>query len=461
MSKDIEIQGNTAFLPKAKATVFMESGGNSSPKTNHTATKLDNANNPLDYARWGSDNKWPQTVIEKLSKSSVGKRGLRFNSKAHYGRGISLVKEDFSKGETKLIAQPWESYPEIKGFMDRVRHKRFLKEMIEDFEWFMICFPEMIPTNDYSQIYSVRHLEAAFCRWKKTETGVIEKMFYSPKWGTVTQPAAIDLEEVPVIDPWLSPEQAREWMKKNRVKKFIYPTFYPTPGRQYYPDADWHTVVRNGWIEVASAIPELKKKMHENQLNIKYHIKIPVTYWQTKYPEWKRYDEKAQQSRKKDTLEEFDDFLTGSNNAYKTFISEFAVDKIKGTPMPGWEITPIEDPIKDGKHIIDSQAANSEILFALGVDLTLIGAGFPGGKLGAGSGSDKREAFNIYFALKQADREVTLEPFEFIKNFNGWPQDLHFKYNDWKLTPLNENKSGIQNTEQPDMREPQTEETEE
>ena len=56
-------------------------------------------------------------------------------------------------------------------------------------------------------------------------------------------------------------------------------------------------------------------------------------------------------------------------------------------------------------------------MFALGVDPSLIGAGIPGGKLGAGSGSDKREAFTILSALKKHDRETTIEIFEFIQQY--------------------------------------------
>jgi len=76
----------------------------------------------------------------------------------------------------------------------------------------------------------------------------------------------------------------------------------------------------------------------------------------------------------------------------------------------------------------DSQAANSEILFALGVDPCLIGAGIPGGKLGAGSGADKREAFWMLNAEMGVYRQISLEPLYFIRDFNGWDPEIQFDY---------------------------------
>ena len=41
---------------------------------------------------------------------------------------------------------------------------------------------------------------------------------------------------------------------------------------------------------------------------------------------------------------------------------------------PGWKINVIDNKLKDDAYLPDSQAANSEILFAIGVDPSLIGA---------------------------------------------------------------------------------------
>ena len=82
----------------------------------------------------------------------------------------------------------------------------------------------------------------------------------------------------------------------------------------------------------------------------------------------------------------------------------------------------------DDAYLPDSQAANSEILFAIGVDPCLVGSGLPGGNLGAGSGSDKREAFWQLNAEMGIYRQISLEPMYFIRDFNKWSPDIEFDY---------------------------------
>ena len=68
----------------------------------------------------------------------------------------------------------------------------------------------------------------------------------------------------------------------------------------------------------------------------------------------------------------------------------------------------------------------------------------PGGKLGAGSGSDKRESFLILSALTKSNRETTLEVFDFIKEYNKWDDNLIGGFEDTVLTTLDKNPTGSQ-----------------
>ena len=95
---------------------------------------------------------------------------------------------------------------------------------------------------------------------------------------------------------------------------------------------------------------------------------------------------------------------------------------------PGWKINVIDNKLKDDAYLPDSQAANSEILFSMGVDPALLGAGIPGGKLGAGSGSDKREAYWMLNANMGIDRSVSLSLLEFIRDFNNWDPNIRFDH---------------------------------
>jgi hypothetical protein len=121
-------------------------------------------------------------------------------------------------------------------------------------------------------------------------------------------------------------------------------------------------------------------------------------------------------------------FLTDVENSGKSFISYAFYSKVKQDYLTGWKIEVIQNKLDNSAYLPDSQAANSEILFAIGVDPCLIGAGNPGGKLGAGSGSDKREAYWMLNADMGTDRSVSLSPLYFIRDFNKWDPTIQFDY---------------------------------
>ncbi|MOA12613.1 hypothetical protein D3C78_1326240 [compost metagenome] len=85
---------------------------------------------------------------------------------------------------------------------------------------------------------------------------------------------------------------------------------------------------------------------------------------------------------------------------------------------------------------------------ALGIDGTLVGDG-PGKKMGAGSGSDKRIAYNIYCSLLQTHRDKLLKPLDFIADFNGWTdrlQGLKFRFRDIRLETLDKSHKTTKET---------------
>ena len=82
------------------------------------------------------------------------------------------------------------------------------------------------------------------------------------------------------------------------------------------------------------------------------------------------------------------------------------------------------------------------MISGIGLSPSIAGSILPNG-LGQGSGSDLREQFNFYIqVMTSIPREMTLEPWEFIKHRNGWPEDLHLGYRDVILQSTDQNKSG-------------------
>jgi hypothetical protein len=139
----------------------------------------------------------------------------------------------------------------------------------------------------------------------------------------------------------------------------------------------------------------------------------------------------------------FEDFLTGNEKAGSSLMIPVENDPITKKVYEGWQIEAVDNKIKDGVYIEDSQEASSHLMFALGVDPTLIGNS-PGKGMGAGSGSDKNAAFNAYISLCQIHQDLILEPLHFIRDYNGWNPEYQFRFRKALMAPMTSGKPTLQ-----------------
>jgi len=417
-----------------------------------TVVKIDVKDKTANIASWGAKNDYPQKIIEAIKQSGAGSAGLRLLRKVHYGNGLILVNnapDESGKKSPKLV--DINTYPAIRDFFKKSQLQRFYKETIADLEWFSIAFPEYILSDNYKTINRVKRHQAAWCRFElmNSENGLVENVYISQKFGKEAVSADSEyVAEVPLIDSYWTAEEVRTFCQANGIKKFIRPVYFPLIDEAYYPEAEWHAVVKNGWTKVGNSVPKFKEAIFNNQVSIKYLIEVDERYFETIYDtNWKDFTVDERKEKRQELIDSINENLTTNENAGKSIASLMFVDE-KGLQVSALKITSIDDKFKDGSYLPEAEAANSEILFAQGVDPSLIGAGIPGGKLGAGSGSDKRIAFNIIQSLKKTDRETSLEVFEFIKEYNQWPAEIEASFENVEFTTLDKNPTGSQTVTQ-------------
>lgn len=412
----------------------------------HTENKVDG-----EVAAWGSNNDFPQQLLKKIRLNGAALSGLRVSRKAHYGSGFILAKEKHDENGKRQIQQKcFHEFPDINRFWKRNQMNRFWLETITDLEYFSIAFPEYVLSNDFKTINRIKRQKTADCRFEiaDDETGFIQNAYISTRWADSISLNSKYVSKVPVIDSYWSAEEVKEYCRANKVHNFIRPIFYPLVDESYYPKAEWHSVINSGWLDIANSIPIFKKAYLENGLNIKFHVEVSEEYFDRLYGEdWDDFTADKRKEIRDQFVTEIDGALRDPENAGKSIMSVIYKDD-NGNPLPGLKVTSIDNKLQSGAYLDDTSAGNQEILTAIGVDPSLIGAGIPGGKLGAGSGSDKREAWFILSALMKTNRETTLEPFEFIQEYNGWDETLIGGFEDTVLTTLDKNPTGFEKAAQ-------------
>jgi hypothetical protein len=443
------IHGDIAIAGGGEALISFKTLKNKDKQP--TKIIVENENNFYEVAAWGTNNDYPQKLLANLRLNGAGLSGLKVLTKTHYGKGFILAEETFDEeGKRNVTPKSLRQYAEIHEFWKRNQMKRFWRETIKDLEYWSLAFPEYILSNDFKTINRIKRQQTANARFSvmNEDTGYIEYVFLSKKWDSQVDLDSKYVSKVPLIDSYWSAEEVKQYCKANKIHNFVRPMFYPLVDETYYPKTDWHSVHDNGWFNVSNSIPKFKEAIFNNQINIKYHIEVNEDYFLRKYKEdWITFEPEKREQIRKDFVDEIDTALRDPSKAGGSIMS-IAYKDDNGTPQSGIKITAVDDKYKEGSYIPEASAANSEILFALGVDPSLIGAGIPGGSLGAGSGSDKRESFLILSALCKTNRETTLEPFEFIQQYNGWDDSLVGAFEDTILTTLDANPTGTVNATQ-------------
>jgi hypothetical protein len=376
-------------------------------------------------APWGPNNDFPQQVLAAIAKSTIIKPVLDWKTRAVYGKGIVYGKViDYNEDGTEIFRRVKD--PVVREFFRKSDLSLFGFEGIQGMMYFANAFPELVVSNDRSLITSICIQDTPFCRYSAQKPGeaVPQWVYISANWPAA-QPGDGFTTQVPVLDPYS--DVVETLRNDTRGFKYIYPLSLPSPGQALYQLAVWNVIIKSGWLDVAQAIPEFKKQLFINQLSIKYIIEADLRYWEWKYPDWA---EKKEDERKRiiaEELEAFEKTMAGTDGAGKSVLAVTMPDPNGGPNIKVFTVTAIDDKIKSGLYIEDSQEASSHIYTALQVDPTLSGIS-PGKGMGAGSGSDKRVAFNAFVATHSFYQDRILAVLNLVRDYNGWDPELEFRF---------------------------------
>lgn len=406
--------GNVAYIPGFEAAVTLNGGVKSTPTT-PVAKTVGGGSSKVAY--WGDSNDYPQQVVADARKNTIIPTALEKMAMLLYGGGILYGNLSYDEqGNEKFIPAV---DPVVDAWLKRTRANRYALEACLDMMWFRNVFPELVLSRDRSQVVALTVQETANCRWEKQDetTGLTKNCYISANWTSNPSPDdPTQVTKVPTIDPYFN---AVEVLRGRRDSfKYIYPTSFPSPDCTQYQWCSWHSIRESGWLEVQIAIPEFKKALFKNQLSVKYHIKVDKKWWVWKYPDWESKKQEDRIELQKKELKNFNDTMTGTLAAGRSIMSTYEVGA-NGKEHWGWVIEAVDDKIKSGIYIEDSQEASSHTFTALGFDPTLMGAS-PGKGMGAGSGSDKNAAHNHFVSTLKPMQDLILEPFELIGEYNGW-----------------------------------------
>lgn len=401
-------------------------------------TKLDQDFTDLSGIRllsWNANNDFPQWADKIITSTGVLNTGLKFIRNFTLGQGIYACKIDGYDEKGNEILSPYPD-PELQKIISSRVTRRYMERVARDYFKFGCGFVQTIPNEDGSKIVGLNPLNAYFCRLSERDPNGREKCVISGKWPET--PGKGDYKTLDVLmeyDPEMDLDIRRfEGSAQESTVMVIRDSW---SNRDTYGEPIWLACFLSGWIDIAKQVPLYLQKVYKNQATWKWHIQIPYSFWDKKFPETDFDTIKEREVAIELYMDEIETNLLGVENAEKPLFTHYAINDVNGKIEEEWKITPLDNKSKEGDKLVTSAAANSEILFSLMINPNVLGAGMPGGTYaGNQGGSNIREAFLVNIANAWIDRQNFLDPLEIQVRYNGYP-DAVLRYRNTILTTLN------------------------
>lgn len=398
----------------------------------------------LKIMSWGDNNKFPQTAAETISSTSVLNTGLKFLRTLTVGQGIYPCRVTGYDAKGNELLEPVND-PKVQQLVSSRMVRRYLEKASRDYFKFGCAAVELLP-NSAGRIVGLNPLNALYYRYSLPDAYGACKCLISGDWPDI--PGRHD-KNPKLLDVLMEydPELHADWLTlKGKMKQpVVYALRDSWSNNDYYSEPVWLPAYILGWVEIAHLVPRFLQKAYKNQITWKWHVQIPYSYWDKKFPEQDFESVEARQQAIQKAMDDIERNLCGTENAEKPLFTHYAVNEANGKIEEEWKITALDNKYKGGENLVTSAAANSEILFALLVNPNVFGAGMPGGTYaGNQGGSNIREAFLVNIANAWIDRQNLLDPVKIYLKSHGY-DDVELRFRNTVLTTL-DSGAGTQKT---------------
>lgn len=378
------------------------------------------------WAAWfnGSDN-WPAEVRRMIEQVPIAGRTINQLVAMLYGNGLGYYRNKDMQEDPTTAKRAF--IPGVDAWLKSNRiHTEYLPGMFTDFRYTWNAFSELVFSRDKRTITNIYRKTAEHCRLSEQheDTGRSHFLLFSPDF-TYNPPAESRISLIPLYQ-W-DIEQA--FLDMLPGHKMAWHCFFPTPGKVYYARPYWVGLFeKDGWMDASMRVPKVVNAMMNNQITLKYQILIPEDYFRIRHQNWDQYTDDDKSRVIDARIVEWNNALKGEKNAFASIATVFKNNPVTGEALGKIEIIALDDKIKRDAWVPTSETADAQIVQGLGLHPSQVGLAPQGGKMGAGSGSDQRETYNLGISLNNIEQQIILEPLNWIAKYNAQSNP------DWDIT---------------------------
>jgi hypothetical protein len=399
------------------------------------------------WANWGDRDSLPNEWEDKIKENPTAAQAILKNMMSLMSDGIVYCESSQMRKHPSLREETYSD--EVETFLEQ---NSIVKQMMlvgSQFFTYAQYFISYTLTNDRTKIGFAQVLPCPYTRKTKQDPKTLNSDFllfsekFGNRWGF---PRKEEIVPVPLMNDF-----QYDFFEKLKGYRFARHIALPLTSYFYYASPPWSGLFKpNGWIDIASKVPNLVGSMQDNQLRVVYMIKISEDYFRFRYVDQndpaKNWDQMTLEAKNAVIAEKFssiENALTGVQNAGKTISYLYEQDPNNPSLKRGLiEIEAIDNKIKSGDWLPDISQADSQIVLGMGVSGSMYGLQNQGGKMGAGSGSDKMQDRNIAISTNTMMQAMVLDWLNYISRFNKWGVTFYFR--DLMLTTKDQSAGGFE-----------------
>lgn len=383
---------------------------------------------------WGKANQFPQWAAKLIKETTVLNTGLQYLLFLMLGQGIFGCRVVGINDDGSERVEPIDD-PRLSRFLESRVVRKYMEKVLRDYLKFGNGAVQFVPTMDLRAMQILNPLNALWYRYTEPDSFGSQECVVSGWWPVTPQEKQYHV--LPVLRE-VDPEGHADLLKAagKMPNGFVYPVRDSWSNEEIYCEPRWWPAWVAGWVDIAHLVPTYLKKAYKNQTTWKWHVQIPYSYWEKKFPPNDYTNPEDRKKAIQGWMDAVERNLIGPDNAEKPLFTNYAVNEMNGRVEEEWKITPLANKYTGNENLVTSSAANSEILFALMVNPNVMGAGMPGGAYSLNQGgSNIREAFLVNLANAWKDRQQLLDPLELYIRMNGLPE-CQLRYRSTILTTL-------------------------
>jgi len=351
--------------------------------------------NPLRIADFniiprGDSNNFPDELRQILDEANVTPGVIEKQVGLLWGQGPALYKVIYEEGKRR---KAYEEDKEIENWLKSWDYMEYLIKAMIDFRHmnghYTKYFRNRAPRiGGAGRIERLDHESSLYCalEWPDASRNINHIIV-----GDFAQPWKYGLRSYPIFNKE-NPYQFPVSMRYSNMYSFALDNDYSRPA--FYGTLNW--------IKLANSLPKLLMNYNTNASALKFHIEVPVVYWQDKKQKLMdqcllkgiEYTDKMLEDLKEEIFIKFAETLSGIGNVGKFITTDMIFDDASNQYI-GWKITPIDQKILDfvNAQLEISKRAALETTVGMGLHPALSNISSDGN---LPSGSEQLYAFKLY-----------------------------------------------------------------